>query len=375
MLRPSHRCQSLALTSVAIVLLALAACKSTPTPPVLTLATPTRTAQPTFTPVDVHAEPTVTPLPSATPTPTVNPNIDPLSGLTVADPALLHRRVLAIRVGNDPSIRPQEGLGSAEIVYEEVMEGYALTRFTAIYLAGDAERVRPIRSARLSSLQIAPQYYAVLVHSGASDKIRWYISQAKDLTDLDQYYHDEPYSILPGYDWRGRMYTSTARVHEYLLGRGLEETDRAVKGYLFAEEPPRGAPATSISIPYPRVCLVDWVYDEKRGLYLRSVAGEAHLDGNTGEQLAAANVIVLYAEHRATDIVEDSLGGTAIDIVLTGEGRAQLFRDGVAVDCTWRRPADGGLTQYYDAAGELVPLKPGQTWIELVPTDYEIAFN
>ena len=67
------------------------------------------------------------------------------------DPALIHRRVLAVRVGNDAVIRPQDGLGAADIVYEELMEGYSLTRFTAIYLGGNAERIRPIRSARLTA--------------------------------------------------------------------------------------------------------------------------------------------------------------------------------------------------------------------------------
>jgi len=364
---------------VAVALaLAMAACQSTPAPtPTLAATKATRPPEPTFTPVQtITAAPTatVTPLPTLTPTPTANPNLNPLTGLTVADPALLHRHVLAVRVGNDAIIRPQEGLGEADIVYEELMEGYSLTRFTGIYLGTNAERIRPIRSARLVSLAIAPQYNAVLVHSGASDKIRWYISQAKNFTDLDQYYHDEPYGILPGYDWRGRMYTSVERVHDYLLGRGME-TDKVVQGYLFDPSVPTGEAATTVTVPYPQVCKVRWDYDSAARLYLRNVAGEPHEDGLTGKQLSAANVIILYAEHLKTDIVEDSLGSTAIDIVLTGKGRAQLFRDGIAVNCTWQRPDGGGLIEYYDDAGTKVPLKPGQTWIELVPPDYEITYN
>ena len=163
----------------------------TPTPAVVQ-APPTRTPRPTWTPFPTptpEATPTDTPLPTPTPvlptptpasipTPTPDGLISPLTGRPVADPALLQRRPLAVRIGNDPSIRPQEGLGFADVVYEEIMDGWTLTRFTAIYLDSSPSRVRPIRSARLSTLSIVPQYNAAAVHSGASDHIRYLISQA-----------------------------------------------------------------------------------------------------------------------------------------------------------------------------------------------------
>ena len=278
-----------------------------------------------------------------------------------------------MRVGNDASIRPQEGLGQAEIVYEEVMEGWTLTRFTAIFLANDAERVRPIRSARLVSLAIAPQYDAALVHSGASDKIRWLISQAS-FVDLDQYFHAEPYGVLAGYDWRGRMYTSVEAAHDYLAKQDLERVE-LIDGYFFAEQAPMGEAATTVHIPYPELCIVDWDYDDESGRYLRRVQGKPHLDGLTGEQIATENIIVLYADHEKTDIVEDSLGATAIDIVLEGSGQVQICRDGVVIQGLWRQSAPGQLIRFYDDEGDPIGLKPGQTWIELVPTDYEVVYQ
>ena len=133
----------------------LAACDGAATPE--PTPEPTRTPRPTFTPIPsptatptVTSTPTPTLTPTTTATPTPDPNVNPLTGLRVDDPVLIHRRVLAARIGNDPNIRPQEGLGLAEIVYEEVMDGWTVTRFTALFLASDAERIRPVRSARLS---------------------------------------------------------------------------------------------------------------------------------------------------------------------------------------------------------------------------------
>jgi hypothetical protein len=324
---------------------------------------------PTLTPVP--------PTPTEVPVPTLDPAISPLTGLHVSDPSLLRQRVLAARIGNDPEIRPQEGLGLADIVYEEVMDGWMITRFTALYLDNNVTRIRPLRSARLTSLYITPQYDAALVHTGASDKIRWLISQAS-FVDLDQFFHPEPYGILAGYDWRGRMYTSVEKIREYLKKRG-QERDTPIKGYTFDSTPPPdpvgGQPASAIHIPYPRAAVVDWAYDAASHRYMRSVQGKPHLEGLTQEQIAAENVIIFYAEHKKTDIVEDSLGSTAIDIVMTGSGRALVCRDGVMIEGRWIQVAPGELIQYYDANGKLIPLRPGKTWIQLVPTDYEVIIK
>lgn len=387
--KPWHRSSGLkGCLSVALVIILTSSASCASQEPEATTAVSVaspRTPKATFTPIPTHtAIPTVTATPTATqlpPTPTESPtatpdvvvSVSPLTGLSVDDTSLLQRRVLAARIGNDPSIRPQEGLRQAEIVFEELMDGWTLTRFTALYLSNGVERLRPLRSARLVNLAIASQYDAALVHTGASDRIRWLISQAS-FVDLDQYFHPEPYSVLPGHDWRGRMYSSTERIRAYLRKKGWERGD-PIEGYRFDPTPPKGAPATSIHIPYPELCTVEWGYAPETGQYLRSVQGEAHLDGLTGEQIAAANVIVFYAEHKKTDIVEDSLGNTAIDIVIAGSGRAQVCRDGKVIEGRWVQSAPDKLIQYYDGSSRQIPLKPGTTWIQLVPLDYAVTIR
>ncbi|MCG2767865.1 MAG: DUF3048 domain-containing protein [Anaerolineae bacterium] len=366
------------------ILLALSGCSSNnPTPTTV----PTKTPKPTFTPdrPTIIALPTETPsptivLPTPTytpvPTPTQDPNINPLTGLHVEDPAVLQRRPIHARIGNDPSIRPQEGLGAADIVYEDIMDGWALTRFTAVFLAEDPPRIRPLRSARLVSLELAPQYDAALVHTGASDPIRFKLSES-DIRDLDEYFNSKPYSILEGYDWRGRFYTDSQRIHDYLEEKGWE-TSGPSEGFVFSTEgstPPGGAPASTIHIPYPKLCVTDWAFDPDAGVYLREVQGTPHLDGNTDEQIRAANVIIFYARHEATDIVEDSLGNTAINIVLRGEGRVQICRDGVVIDGKWQRNELQEFTRFLDNDGKLIPLKPGKTWVQLVPVEYEVVIK
>jgi len=376
-----------ALLVLGLVLLGLSSC-ATQEPETPTQAAATYTPKPTFTalptvapsatvpPATATLIPTLTPVPvtpTVTPTPTQDPNLSPLTGLPVDDPAKIRRRVLAVRIGNDPNIRPQEGLGVADLVWEEIMDGYGVTRFTALYLESEAERLRPIRSARLSGLYIVPQYDAAYVHSGASDGVRWLLSKATFL-NLDEFFHPKPYRVLEGYDWRGRMYTSTALLRDYLKAKDLEK-DELIKGYTFGSAAPSGPAAKAIHIPYPKSSVVDWAYDAGKGVYLRQVTGEPHMEALTKEQIAASNVIMLYAEHRKTDIVEDSLGSTAIDIYIQGSGRAQVCRDGVVIEGRWSQPAAGALVEFYDESGQIIALKPGKTWIQLVPPDAEVVIK
>ena len=105
-------------------------------------ATATSTAMPMLVP-SITPSPTITPLyPLAGYGPANFPaNVNPLTGLQVADPALLQRRPMLIKVSNLPrNVRPQWGLSLADIVFEYYAEEGS-TRFAAIFYGQDASMV------------------------------------------------------------------------------------------------------------------------------------------------------------------------------------------------------------------------------------------
>lgn len=319
--------------------------------------------------------------PPPTPAPTVPPivlpprpeGVDPLTGLQVPDKSVLQRRPLLVRVGNDPQIRPQTGLSGADLVYEDIMDGWWVTRLTGVFLSQDMEAVGPVRSARLVNLQMAPLYDGGLVHSGASDPIRWRLSKS-DILDLDEFFHRSPYFYKKGADWRGRLFVNLRLLREYIKTKKLEKVV-PLRGFVFSptgSPAASGVPATEFVVPFPKNSLVEFKYNAGTGLYERWVQAKPHLDLATGKQLAASNVIVQFVPHEKTDIVEDSQGTTSINITLLGEGPALIFRDGVAIQARWRTDLAKQTPLFLDAAGQPVPFKPGQTWIELVPPDYVI---
>jgi hypothetical protein len=315
--------------------------------------------------------PTHTPAPTPTPTFPARPeNENPLTGLAVDDPAVLQRRPLHVRIGNDPIARPQVGLSLADLVYEEIVE-WGVTRYTAIFLGQSPEMIAPIRSARLINTQLTQQYDAALVNSGGSDGVRWELSQLP-IVNLDEYFWPQPYYYRENEGWATRLAVDAIAVHQ-LMEREDMQAAVPLRGFTFSDEPMGGDPAEYVHIPYPqKTSPVDWRYDAPSGRYLRWVSDEPMIDFVDDEQISAANVIVDYTEHQETDIVEDSRGATSIRIIVNGEGRAQIIRDGVVIEGLWR--TDGGQTpEFVFANGMPIPLKRGNSWIEVVPVDYEVT--
>jgi hypothetical protein len=337
-------------------------------------APPTPTARPaTPTLVPPTSTPVPTPTVTPTPAPTMPPrpeNENPLTGLSVDDPAVLQRRPLHVRIGNDPGARPQVGLSDADLVYEEIVEWW-VTRYTAVYLSKTPETVGPIRSARLINTQLTQQYGAALVNSGGSDGVRWELSQLP-IVNLDEYFWPKPYFYRENQGWQTRLAMNTVAARELMKQEGMEATV-PLRGFTFSDVPMGGDPATTILIPYPKqTSRVEWRYDADSGRYLRWVSDEPLVDFANNLQISAANVIIYYAQHLPTDIVEDSNGATSIRIIVNGEGRAQIFRDGVVTEGLWR--TDGTQTpDFVFPNGERIPLKRGNSWIEVVPTDYEVV--
>jgi hypothetical protein len=297
---------------------------------------------------------------------------NPLTGLTVSDPAVLQRRPIHVRVGNDVGARPQAGLSAADLVYEEIVEWW-VTRYTAVYLSQTPEVVAPIRSARLINTQLTVQYNAALSNSGGSDGVRWELSQ-EPIVNLDEYFWPQPYFYRENEGWQTRLALNVRKARELMANKNLE-TIVVLRGFTFSDTPPGGQPALTIHVAYPkRTSTVDWRYDLATGRYLRWVLGQPMTDATTKEQLSAANVILYYAEHQATEIVEDSNGATSIRILVDGEGRAQVFRDGVVLEGRWR--TDGSQTpEFVFPDGQPIPLKRGNSWIEVVPLDTPALVN
>ncbi|MEZ4708490.1 MAG: DUF3048 domain-containing protein [Caldilineaceae bacterium] len=286
------------------------------------------------------------------------------------------QRPIIVCINNDFAARPQLGTGQADVMYEYLMEGYGITRFSGIFYGDDVGQIGPVRSARLINYYMGALYDAGLACSGASDAVRYLLKHEAPFPYMDVDLDDPSntrYSVSIGSDYRTRLRTSTGQLRQWLADWGVEKAP-SIRGFTFGNAPGGGAPAASIAIPYPGGSASGYQYDGGSGRYLRFLAGSPHVDGASGAQIGVENVIIQYVTHEATDIVEDSLGSTSIRLNLFGSGRAIVFRDGQAFEATWRSESRGDLPRFYLADGQEVALKPGRTWISVAPASYAVSY-
>ena len=296
-------------------------------------------------------------------------DVNPLTGLR-ADASTLNRRPLVVKVSNAPAaVRPQAGLSSADIVIEHTVES-GLTRLSAVFYGNSPERVGSVRSARLIDTDIVRMFDALLAYSGGSqgvrDDIYWYIPYRRIFLDgaTNEFVRDgdipAPHNLfaLPVDIW-----VSAAR-----LGEGSRAED--ISGTSFQTIAPEGAMETANYLQVQHISLsAEWSYDAELKRYLRYTDGEVHGDSLNGQQLAVENVIVIYAYHELSDIIEDIWNENVSyghDISLLGSGDMLLFRDGRVYEGRWSRARGDAQLRYFDLQNAPLYLKPGATWIHIV---------
>ena len=382
------------IPGILLVLLAMTLLMSacvTPVAPTLTDAERTAIAG-TVTAVFAN-NPTVEVLPSATPTPeptqaptseptptvplpvgpdTYPEGVDPLTGLKVDNPALLHRRPVIMKISNHQiDYQPQWGLSKADLIFEYYI-GWGANRFAALYYGQDSDRIGPVRSIRRVDGHLGSLYQAVVGSTGGDgDGVLPYLyNYIPGRYFVDKY-------LCPGVcdDGRNLVYSvfgDSAALSNYFTyqGYGLENPD--LSGMAFSVTPPEGGEAgASAWVTFGAGEGADFVYDQASGKYLRFAMDETtsnvyspSIDQNTGEQLAFSNVIVINAYYTEIKTTLHS-----IDLIGNTDGMpATVFRDGKAYQITWKTPDSGKPIRFFDGNGNPFFLKPGNSWIVLMGT-------
>jgi hypothetical protein len=301
-------------------------------------------------------------------------DVDPLTGLNVANPAVLDRRPMVIKVQNIPRTgRPQWGLSLADIVFEYYSEEGA-TRFAAVYYGSDADMVGPIRSGRFIDTDIVRGYKAVFAF-GSAYQAEWDEFIESDFAG--RLVLEGSNTALFRYDPNGLNYlmAKTADLSAYATQEGMDNVRQDLNGMFFKlEAPSAGQPGTQAIVRYSSIVYNRWDYDTSSGKYLRfsDTVDDYNNDNEqyaqatdqlTNQPLAFSNVVVLVAEHEVYST--DSAGKKIYDIKLSGSGDAYVFRDGQMYQVKWQRN-DQNVVSLTNSDGTPFALRPGSTWFEVI---------
>jgi hypothetical protein len=287
----------------------------------------------------------------------------PLTGLEADDEQLLARRVLAVKIENSPEARPQIGLADADVVYEQEAEG-GITRFNVLYHCRDADRIGPIRSARPVDPAILQQYGDPLfVHAGSVDAVLEAIDEA-GIEQINCNFEEETCPRDESREAPHDVFTSTDALRDF----GRPAGDGPEPFFSFSEDEPEGARrGRQVNLNFSPVANVFWKYRNNRELYLRFHDDDLHTQED-GSPVTAANVVVMLVERDDTRIT-DSAGNPVPNFDTVGRGDLLVFRNGRVIEGRWQRDSEEDPIQLLDRDGDDIALAPGQTWVELFPTD------
>jgi Protein of unknown function (DUF3048) N-terminal domain/Protein of unknown function (DUF3048) C-terminal domain len=292
------------------------------------------------------------------------PHYDPLPGVPEVDaltnvfhPELENVAALAVKIDNHPEARPQWALSLADVIFEENVE--SLTRFIAIFHSRLPDVIGPIRSARTSDMNILAAFNRpVLAWSGGNKYVTATVQSAASsgiLVNVSAQTIGRCYSRAPG----------RKVPHNLVINPGcaLEEAPSAGPArapWTFDDAYlPQGAVDEAFVVPMDGVAIA-WVWDAATGQYLRQQDSRWHV-AIDGSQIAATNLVIMSVTY-----IPSLADPRSPEAQTLGSGQVVVHRNGVAVVGTWSRATATDPFVFTDAAGALIPMASGTTFVELV---------
>ena len=292
--------------------------------------------------------------------PHLNQSRSKLTGLWVPS-ATVNNSPVAVMYSNVFDAMPQSSIGSADIVFESLVEG-GITRLCAVFEnCTTLEKIGPVRSCRTYYLLFAKEFEATYVHFGYSDYAEEFL-QMKIMHSLDGMVYCNFYRttdrVAPH-----NAYTSWSGIMGSVASKGYPTVypDNYQQPLTFNNDEKK-----DLTISNGQTCLEFYpgyvynkpyfIYNEKDKQYYRYQFDGSQIDAETGQQLKYKNILVKYVTG------EYWPNGTP-NYIVTGTGKGLYITDGKAVAVTWKNSSEYGSTKYYDEEGKEIILNQGKTWI------------
>lgn len=306
------------------------------------------------------------PEPEPEPEPDVPAGVNPLTGLPM-EPEYENNRPIAIMLNNLKAAQPQLGISRADIIYEVPVEG-GITRMLCLYQTVEGvDILGSVRSARPYFVELALGHDAIYVHAGGSQEAysnlrSWKVDHMDGVRggeDAKIFWRDPDRRRNNGYEHS--LITSGEKILEY-LDKGKLETEHAdgwncLQAFKEDGTPAGGEAAEHIRVRFSGYKTGTFDYDAASGKYLAGQYGKEHMDGGTGDQVSATNVLVL----KTSIAVLDDVG--RLRVQTTGEGEGLYFCGGRAVPIRWSRTDRNSAFSYTLEDGSALALGQGNSYV------------
>jgi len=297
----------------------------------------------------------------------VQPTYNSLSGREGSD-----GEVLVVKIDDTVSARPQIGIDRADVVYIEQVEG-GLTRLAAVFSSEIPTEIGPIRSARISDIEIFAQYgRVVFAYSGAQSKLLPVISAA----NLNDYGAQRQSPTIYTRDESRTSPTNMVLRADLLLEKAHSDkreiaTSRSM-GWSFGDLPNGGIPISEVKMSWPAASYeLTWSAVEER--WLISNNGVANMSAS-GSQHGPTTFVIQVVEILPSEY-GDKFGGVTPYSKTVGSGTGFILRDGKYFAATWSRPDALSGTTWKALDGSELPFARGQIWIALTEKNPQFTLD
>jgi hypothetical protein len=279
----------------------------------------------------------------------------PLTGLPAPEETPDHP-VMVVKIDNSPASEPQIGLGKADMVVEELVEG-GITRLAAMFYSKLPTKAGPVRSARASDIGVVTPTHAVLIASGMAPptvarlnaaKVRYYTMGSPGVVRAPDGQHDFLHSVFVDLPKLARSLKKQPVVPASYLPWG-QESDFA-----------GGQPAAGMSVQFSGSSTTSFRYNAQAKKYVNtdSYAG-------AGDQFKPDSVLVLRVREGDAGY-RDPAGNPVPETLFFGQGQLMLFHGGQVTRGTWSKEKRDSPLVLSTAAGPM-KVPAGHVWIELLP--------
>ncbi len=297
----------------------------------------------------------------------VEPTYNSLSGREGSD-----GEILVVKIDDTVSARPQIGVDRADVVYIEQVEG-GLTRLAAVFSSEIPTLIGPIRSARISDIEIlAPYGRVVFAYSGAQSKMLPVISAA----NLNDYGAQRQSPTIYTRDESRTSPTNMVLRADLLLEKvrsdGREIAQSRTVGWTFGDLPNGGTAITDAKINWPAASYeVKWSPTEERWLVFNNGVPNMSASGiqHGPTTFVIQDVEILPSEYG------DKFGGVTPYSKTIGTGTGFVLRDGQYFAATWSRPDELSGTTWRTLDGSELPFARGQVWIALTEKNPQFTLD
>jgi len=273
--------------------------------------------------------------------------------------------ILVVKVDDTSQAHPQIGIDQADVVYIEQVEG-GLTRLATIFSSVIPPRIGPVRSARISDIDLLAQYgHVAFAYSGAQAKLFPVIDSA-NLENLGAQRESEVlYPRDPARNAPVNLVLQADLLMTKLTQQNVTIAHAKSPGWTFGAEPVGGDPIISVAMKWPaNAYTATWSPSESRWLMFH--AGSADL-ADSGKQLGPTTLVIQMVSITPS-IYHDKFGGVTPFSATIGQGTGYILRDGKVFEGVWNRADAASGTTWTTTDGTPIPFAPGQVWVALTDT-------